>query len=109
MAWVRPVSTRYERRTLDTRYFLLNGLELGMGMFDVALTQHCISNGHCREGNPFMPSSLGGQLGLNFGYAAYSSFISYKLKKRHSSFWMLAPVSGIAAHSVGVASGFQHQ
>lgn len=107
-ALVISAPVRRERRTADSRYLLLNGLELGLGLFDVAMTQHCIADHHCREGNPLMPSSLGGQLGINFGYAAYSSFISYKLKKRHSQFWFLAPTAGIAAHGVGVASGFQH-
>lgn len=49
-------------RTLSTSFFLVNGLHLGLAMLDIATTQHCIADGHCREGNPMMPSSLGGQL-----------------------------------------------
>jgi hypothetical protein len=92
-------------RVIDKRYLLLNGLHLGMGILDVALTQHCIASGRCREGNPLMPSSMTGQLGVNFGYFAYGSLLSYKLKRRHAHFWWISPVSGIASHSVGIASG----
>jgi hypothetical protein len=96
-------------RSLDSKYFLFNGLHLGMAVFDVAMTQHCIADHHCREGNPLMPSSLGAQLSVNFAYVGYSSFVSYRLKKHRSSVWWISPSMGIAAHSVGVASGFVHK
>jgi hypothetical protein len=96
-------------RTLSRGFFLLNGLHLGMAVFDVEMTQHCIANHHCVEGNPLMPSSHAGQLGLNFALVGYGSYVSYKLKKQESSLWVLSPVIGISAHAVGVATGFAHR
>ncbi|MBV8632571.1 MAG: hypothetical protein JOZ83_16715 [Silvibacterium sp.] len=96
-------------RTADSRYFLVNGSFLGMAVFDVEMTQHCIADRHCREQNPLMPSSHAGQLGLNLGLVAGVSGASYWLKKHRSSLWWLPSATGIAAHSAGVASGFEHQ
>jgi hypothetical protein len=93
-------------RTASNEFFLINGLHLGMSVFDVGMTQHCIADNHCREGNPLMPSSLVGQLSVNFAYVGYGTFVSYRLKKRGSKLWVLSPIVGIATHSVGVASGF---
>jgi len=88
---------------------LLNGLHLGMAVFDVELTQRCIAIHHCRETNPVLPSSQVGQLSINFAIVAYSSGITYWLKKRKSKVWWLPPSAGAVIHSVGVATGFEHQ
>ena len=104
--FVPPATTA--PRTLNKEFFLINGLHLGMSVFDVGMTQHCIADYHCREGNPLMPSSLAGQLSVNFAYVGYGSFMSYRLKKRGSKLWLLSPVVGVATHAVGVASGFAH-
>jgi hypothetical protein len=95
-------------RTLSKGFLVLNGLHLGMAIFDVEMTQHCIADQHCIEGNPIMPSSHAGQLGVNFALVSYSTFMSYRLKKKDSKLWVLAPTAGIVAHVVGVASGFAH-
>jgi hypothetical protein len=86
----------------------LNGLHLGMGMLDVALTQHCIAAHQCSEGNPMMPSSLGAQLGVDFASVGYTLWASYRLKKRHVALWWLSPTTGIAAHTAGVVTGLMH-
>jgi hypothetical protein len=96
-------------RILDSKFFLLNGLHLGMAFFDVGMTQHCIAVHQCQEGNPMMPSSLSGQLGVDFAFASYGTFASYKLKKHGSKLWWLSPVIGAGAHGAGVASGFAHR
>lgn len=90
---------------LDKKFFLLNGLHLGMAVLDVSMTQHCIADHHCQEGNPLMPSSLAGQLGVDFAFVSYGTFVSYKLKKHGSKMWWLSPVVGSGAHGAGVASG----
>jgi hypothetical protein len=95
-------------QTLSKGFFLLNGLHLGMAVFDVGMTQHCIADHHCREGNPLMPSSLAGQLSVDFAYVGYGTFVSYRLKKHRNRLWLLSPAVGIAAHAVGVESGFAH-
>jgi hypothetical protein len=96
-------------RTLSKGFYILNGLHLGMAVFDVGMTQHCIANHHCVEGNPLMPSSQAGQLGLNFAFVGGGAYSSYKLKEQDSRLWVLSPTVGIAAHAVGVASGFAHR
>ena len=80
-----------------------------MALFDVEMTQHCIADHHCKEGNPMMPSSQAGQLSVSFGTFAYASATSYWLKKHKSRLWALAPTVGITAHSAGVVSGFAHR
>lgn len=96
-------------RTLDAHYFLLNGLHLELAALDIAMTRRCIDDGRCREGNPLMPSSLAGQLGVGFALVGSGAVSSYWLKKRNSRFWRIAPVTGIASHCVGLASGIAHQ
>ena len=96
-------------RTANSKFFLINGIHLGMAIFDVEMTQRCIASHHCREANPLMPSSQAGQLSVNFAVVAYSSGISYWLKKHNSKLWWLPPSAGVAVHSVGVATGFEHQ
>jgi hypothetical protein len=86
----------------------MNGLHLGMATFDVAMTQRCIADHHCQEGNPLMPSSLAGQLSIDFAYVGYGTFVSYRLKRHGSKLWWLSPTVGAAAHTVGVAIGFAH-
>src|SRR5271154_1181319 len=96
-------------RTADSKFFWLNGIQLGMAVFDVEMTQRCIASHHCREANPVMPSSQAGRLSLNVALVAYSSGISYWLKKHNSKLWWLPPSAGAAIHSAGVATGFEHQ
>lgn len=105
----RPAMPVIPRSPLSGKYLLWNGLHLGMAVFDVEMTQRCIANHHCREGNPIMPSSRGAQIGVSLGAVAYAAGTSYWLRKHHSRFWWTAPVAGIVTHTVGVASGFAHR
>ena len=56
-----------------------------------------------------MPSSQAGQLGVNFAIVGLGAFVSYKMKKQDSKLWVFSPTVGIAAHAVGVATGFAHR
>lgn len=96
-------------RTVDSKFLLLNGLHLGLAMLDVGMTQHCLAAHTCREGNPMMPSSLAGQLSVDFALVGYGAFSSYRLKRHKSSFWWISPTVGATAHGVGVASGIAHE
>jgi len=58
----------------------LNGLHLSVAIFDVEMTQHCIAVHHCREGNPLMPSSLAGELGVGFALVGYGAVVSYEFQ-----------------------------
>jgi hypothetical protein len=103
-----PPQNRFPR-TANTKFFVLNGLHLGMAIFDVETTQHCLADHHCVEGNPLMPSSAGGQLGVNFVLVGFGAYASYKLKKDDCKLWGLSPTIGIIAHTFGVATGFAHR
>jgi hypothetical protein len=93
-------------RIIDRRYLLLSGVHLGMAVFDVEMTQHCIAEHKCREGNPIMPSSQVGQFGVSLGSVAVTAVGSYWSKKHHTKIWWIGPAAGIAAHTAGVATGF---
>ena len=91
-------------RVMDKRYYFLNGLYAGMAVFDVEMTQHCISEQECREANPVMPSSQAGQLSVNFALVAFDAGYSNWLKKHHHKVWWIPPLSGSVVHAVGVAT-----
>jgi hypothetical protein len=95
-------------RTLNSRFFLVNGLHLGFAALDVGLTQHCIATHRCREGNPLMPSSLAGQAGVEAVLVSANALISYRLKKENSKLWWFMPTVGIGAHTVGAVTGFRY-
>lgn len=107
--YVQPPAAAKTQHTLSASYYVLNGLHLGMAVFDVEMTQHCIANHHCTEGNPLMPSSQAGQLGVNFALVGYGAFLSYKLKKHDNKLWIASPAAGIVAHTLGVATGFKNR
>lgn len=96
-------------RLIGPRFYLINGLHLGMAAFDVAMTQNCIADHHCQEGNPLMPSGLAGQLSVNFAVVGFSSFVSYRLRQQHSTVWWLPPAIGVTAHGIGAATGIAHR
>jgi hypothetical protein len=96
-------------RILDSKFFLLNGLHLGLAALDIGLTQRCIAAHHCREGNPLMPSSLAGQMGVDSALFGSSVFISYQLKKLDSKLWWFSPAMGIGGHAAGAVTGFIHR
>jgi hypothetical protein len=96
-------------RTANSKFFVLNGLQLGMAVFDVEMTQRCIADHRCREGNPLMPSSQAGQLCVNFALAAWSTATSFWLKKHLSKVWWIPPAAGTAVHGGGDGTGFLHQ
>ncbi len=81
-------------RTADSKFFPLNGIQVGMAVLDVEMTQRCIARHHCRETNPVMPTSQAGQPSVNFGLVACNSGISYWLKKHGSSFGGCHPRQG---------------
>jgi hypothetical protein len=103
---LRPTYKR--ERVFDRKFFLVNGLHLGLAALDVGLTQHCIAAQRCIEGNPLMPSSLGGQVAVDAALVTSSAFISFYLKKQNSKMWWFSPSIGIGAHAVGAASGFRN-
>lgn len=98
-----------KERVADKKFLLMNGLALGMAVFDVEMTQSCIASHRCRETNPLMPSAHAGQLGLNLGLVSATTWLSYRQKKAGSKTWWLPPIMGTVIHSFGVSTGFQHR
>ena len=96
-------------RVAGTKFFLVNGLHLGLAIADTEMTQQCIADHRCREGNPLMPSSHAGQIAVDLAFVAYASGVSYWFKKHRSTLWWLPPTGGIAAHTVGLATGLLHK
>ena len=103
-SYMRPSYKR--ERVVDSKFLLVNGLHIGLAALDIGLTQRCIASGHCREGNPMMPSSLAGQAAVGSAIVGYGFFVSYRLKKHDSKVWWLSPLVGIGAHSAGAVTGF---
>ena len=103
------VSPVVAHRSFSPGYWMVNGLHLGLAVLDIETTHQCIVSRHCREGNPLVPSSLGGALAVNISLVSFSSYVSYRLKKRDARIWWLSPVVGSAAHTVGLATGLAHQ
>ena len=97
------------RPVLNKTYFVLNGLHLGMALADVGMTQHCIAEHRCKEGNPMMPSSQAGQISVSVGVFAYASATSYWLKKHKSKLWWAPPAVGLVAHTIGFTSGLRYR
>lgn len=107
---ITTVRTRVIRspRVVDARFLLINGLHLGLAFADTEMTQKCIADHRCREGNPLMPSSHMGQIAVDLGFVAYASGVSYWFKKHRSTLWWLPPTGGVAAHTFGLATGLLH-
>ncbi len=100
--------TAAHKRHLGRAYYLLNGLHLGMAALDLAFTQHCIAEHRCREGNPLMPPSLGGRVGLTAGLVGFGFFESGRQKLKGAGSWWAVPIVGIGAHGAGIATGLAH-
>jgi len=107
--FTRTTPTPVRRRSLGASFFLLNGIDFGMAVLDVEMTQRCIATHKCREGNPLMPSSHAGALSVSIGLAGVGTWGSYQMKKHHSNIWWICPTGGIAGHVIGVASGLVHR
>jgi hypothetical protein len=107
-AGLRPAHPTARPHIVDRQFLMLNGLHLGMAILDEQITQHCIADHQCREGNPMMPSSQAGQITIDLALVAYGTGLSYWLKKHKSRWWRLPPDSGIATHTVGVSIGLLH-
>ncbi len=90
-------------------YLLLNGIHLGTALLDVEMTQHCMAEHKCTEGNPMMPSTQAAQIGVDLGSVTFAAAGSYWARKHNIRKWWIAPVVGIAAHAAGSATGFAHR
>ena len=95
-------------RSIGLSVFVVNMIQISAAGLDIAMTHRCIAGRTCKEGNPMMPSSLGGQVGVDVALISYSAFVSCRMKKRGSRMWWLSPMVGTAAHIVGAASSIRY-
>jgi len=96
-------------RSQKSSLLLLNGIHLGVAIFDLQMTQRCIVDHRCHEINPVLPSSYRRQLSVNLGIVTYTAGMSYWLQRHKSRLWWLPPSAGIVFHSIGVSTGLKHQ
>ena len=98
----------HAQHTADARWLAVNAAHAGAAILDIESTQHCLAARTCAEGNPWMPKSQLGQLGVTLGMSAASVGVSYYLRKNHSRWWWLPTTMGIAAHGYGISTGAKY-
>ena len=86
----------------DWKFWLANGAHAGAAVADVEITQHCIADHTCREGNPLMPSSRAGAYGMAAGFVIVEGTMAHGIRKQGDSRWWLIPMMGVSAHGVGI-------
>ena len=65
-----PAFAQQPQRVIDRKFVALNAGYLIAGLLDAEMTQDCIRAGTCVEGNPWMPNSQKGQVGVVLGMTA---------------------------------------
>jgi hypothetical protein len=88
---------------LDKKFVALTAAHAGLAALDVALTHRCEVEKTCREGNPFMPQGLRGQIAVDSAWVGLGTVASWKLKKRGSKLWIISPLVGIGTHVLGIS------
>ncbi len=86
----------------DWKFWTLVGADAGATAGDIWITHDCLQAKTCIEGNPLMPSSLGGQIGLNVPLFSSQIFTAMKLHKEGSKLWWIPLISGTATHGTGI-------
>jgi hypothetical protein len=86
----------------DWKFWTLNVAHTGAAIADVEITQHCLANGTCREGNPLMPSNRAGAYGMAAGFVVVEGIAAHRIRNTGSNKWWIYPVMGISAHGVGI-------
>ena len=95
-------------RSFCLPYWLLTGVAVGLTVADIELTQHCLHQGTCHEGNPLVPTTNRAMLyPLQLGLTAAQSYLAYRLKRKGSKAWWVPQFSLSASHAVGVGFGLR--
>ncbi len=94
-----------ERVRLGARFYLLNGLNIGMTALDMSLSQRCIAAHRCREANILMPRSVAARISVVAVFTALGTYASRRMKVRGIGLWWVPPLFGTVAHGIGVVSG----
>jgi hypothetical protein len=88
-------------------YWILTAITLGVTVVDVELTQHCLANGLCREGNPLLPSNRGKVYAIQLPLAIGVSYIGHRWHKDGFKYWWVPQAAVIAGHGVGIGFGMR--
>ncbi len=105
-----PTLAQPKRRVLDKKFWLAVGTVVALTVADVELTQHCIHNRTCREGNPLLGQSRGRAYAVNTAILVPMAIVSYHLKKGQDMnrrkkgdipWWVPQAVKG-SSHIVGM-------
>ena len=86
----------------DWKFWSLNAAHAAAAVADVEITQHCIADHTCREGNPFMPSSRAGAYSVAMSAVVIDGFLAHSIRRQGSKKWWIAPALGVSAHGVGI-------
>ena len=92
---------------VDKKFLALESGQLAAGLLDAGLTQTCIHQGTCKEGNPWMPSSMAGQFGVAAGMGLANAGLAYYLKK-HTRYWWIPSAAAIGGHAWGASTGSRY-
>ena len=86
----------------DWKFWTLNAAHAGAIIADVEITQQCIADHTCSEGNPLMPSSRARAYGVAMGFVLIEGIAAHKIRNTGSNAWWICPVMGVSAHSIGI-------
>lgn len=102
------VQSPRRERVIDAKFLIANGSSVAMTFMDYATTRHCLAAHECTEGNPLMPTSLGGMVLMGVVSDGTISVYSYMLKRRHlGATWVIAPVGNAGLHVWGMYAGLK--
>ena len=93
----------------DKTFWILTAASYASAVADVELTQACLRNGACQEGNPLLPSDRKKLYAIQMGLSTLTSIISYRWMKDDSKYWYVPQVAIIGAHGVGITFGLRFQ
>jgi hypothetical protein len=86
----------------DWKFWAVNAAHAGVAIADVEITQHCIADRTCREGNPLMPSNRAGAYGMAMGFVLIEGIAAHEIRKQGSNAWWIIPMMGVSAHGMGI-------
>jgi hypothetical protein len=90
-------------------FWILTAANYASAVADIELTQACLRNNTCYEGNPLLPSGRKEIYAIQMGLATLTSIISYRWMKDDSKYWYVPQVAIISAHGVGITFGLRFQ
>ena len=93
----------------EKTFWILTAANYASTVADIELTQNCLHNNVCREGNPLMPSDRKKAYPIQLGISTAFNIISYKLMKSGNKHWYLPQVAIVSAHGVGITFGLRFQ